>query len=78
MPNPNRPRLNTEAEKKFAEVDQRAAAQYSSMETLTAQFNQLADQMQADDDCVPEATDPFDDDSLVTNISDARIKLLKP
>lgn len=79
MPNPNRPRLNTESEAKLAEVDRRDAVKYASIETFTHQFNKLADGIDAEvaqerAQAIPEEAE-WEDDSMVHNIEDARAKL---
>lgn len=77
LPNPNRPRLSTESEAKLAEVDRRDAAKYASMETLTHQFNAIAEAMEAEADAVPVEVDEWEDDSMVHSIEDARATLIR-
>lgn len=71
QPSMTRPRLKSECEARLAEVDRRDAAKYASMETLTHQFNQVADAMEAED-----AGDEWDEDSLVNDIEAVRAKLV--
>lgn len=77
LPNPNRPRLSTETEAKLAEVDRRDASKYASMETLTHQFNKVAEALEAED-AIPKEVDPWQDDSMVNHIEETRAKLIKP
>lgn len=84
LPNPHRPRLSTESEARLAEVDRKDAAKYASMETLTHQFNMVAEAFDAEadtgeapkpDDAIPE--DGEWEDSMVHNIESARAQLIK-
>lgn len=80
LPNPHRPRLSTDCENRLAEVDRRDAAKYASMETLTHQFNAMADAIEAEvvdepSDGVPSEGETFDDESLVHHIEETRAQL---
>jgi hypothetical protein len=74
LPSRKRPRLNTDIEDRLADVDRRDAVKYASMETLTHQFNSLAEAIDADG--VPEERDDFNDDSLIHHIEVTRAKLI--
>jgi len=78
LPNPNRPRLSTACEARLAEVDRKDAAKYASMETLTHQFNAMADRLAEDQasDGTPLEGEDFEDDSMVHHIADTRAKLV--
>jgi hypothetical protein len=77
-PNLKRPRLSTDSENRLAEVERKSAACYAGMETMTAQLNQLA----ADIDSEPcgraasesgEGPESWDeDDSLVHSVIELR------
>lgn len=79
MPSMTRPRLKTDCEERLAAVDRRDAAKYASMETLTHQFNAVADRMQAEEqeerDAIPQSDEEWED-SMVHNIEAVRAKLV--
>ena len=79
MPNPNRPRLSTATEDRFAECDRKSAIQYAKMETQTHLLNRLADEIDADadvsDNAVPDVE--IKDDSLVNEVKELRASLSK-
>jgi hypothetical protein len=69
--------MAAEVEARLAPLEAKQAVTYSNMETLTAQFNNLAAVMESEDSAVPRGQFE-DEDSLVINIRSAREKLIKP
>lgn len=78
MPNPTRPRLTTQSEAKFADVEQRSAACYAEAEDATEKMWRLARTLSGEenatdtqDDGIPIETN-FEDTSSVHHLEDLR------
>jgi len=69
MPNTNRPRLRSDAELRLADLEQRSAASYSEIETVTEDLKQLAVDI---DDAVPVMADAWDDTSMVHHVEEVQ------
>lgn len=74
LPNAERPRLATESEQKFAELETRSAECYASLEIVTHDLQKLAAQLD-EEAAIPEETDACDDVSTVNHIEALRSKV---
>ncbi len=77
MPNPDRPRLKTESETKLVELEQRCAASYAAIETVTEDLRRLNESLSNDGNAVPQES--WDgENSLVQNVDELKSLTKKP
>ena len=73
MPDLKRPRLRTESEKKFAEIEHRSAEAYANMEALAKSFTDLAAELEEDEAVPDKVVDAWEDTSMVHHVEEVRV-----
>lgn len=72
-PNPDRPRLSEEFEKRLHDTDRERAACYAQIEDVSEQAKKVADELSSDPECaVPIEVEADEETSLVIAIAQVR------
>lgn len=72
MPNRARPRLSTEVEVRLADVEDRCAEAYASMEMATQSLHELAAAVESSDAIPVPVPESWEDTSAVHHVEDVR------
>lgn len=71
LPNPHRPRLNTEMEAALEPLERRAALVYTDAELAVQRLQAVVDEVESDAVPIEEL---WDDDSVVTHLAELRAR----